>query len=247
MKKILLTSALATSLFTQVSVAEIKLGNSGTLSGSVGVASQYVFRGFDNNRDKPAVFGSIEYQTPAFGAIKPYLGIFASQYAVDYEDTDGPTDSTAFYELDYSAGIRTSLGKLNVDLGYVLMTYEGGRNERNLQSAEYGLKLSYPVDKLTLNANYFLDDTGGFIEDDDANKKKAKDVYELGFGYNLGVVNLVALYRQIADVTNGYDIALQKNIMGVDAEIKYTHLEGKGFYSTQPDQENLVFTVSKSF
>ena len=72
MKKILLTSALATSLLTQVSLAEIKLGNAGTLSGSVGVASQYVFRGLDNNRDKPAVFGSIEYQTPAFGAIKPY-------------------------------------------------------------------------------------------------------------------------------------------------------------------------------
>jgi uncharacterized protein (TIGR02001 family) len=247
MKKILLTSALATSLLTQVSLAEIKLGNAGTLSGSVGVSSQYIFRGFDNNRDKPAVFGSIEYQTPAFGGIKPYLGIFASQYAVDYEDTDNAADSTAFYELDYSAGIRTSLGKLNVDLGYVLMTYEGGRNERNLQTAEYGLKLSYPVDKLTLNANYFLDDTGGFIEDNDDNKKKAKDIWELGFGYNLGAANLIALYRQIADLTNGYDIALQKNIMGVDAEIKYTHLEGRGFYSTQPDQENLVFTVSKSF
>lgn len=247
MKKILLTSALATSLLTQVSLAEIKLGNAGTLSGSVGVASQYVFRGFDSNRDKPAVFGSIEYKTPAFGAIKPYLGIFVSQYAVDYEDTDDATDSAASYELDYSAGVRTSLGKLNVDLGYVLMTYEGGRNERNLQAAEYGLKLSYPLDKLTLNANYFLDDTGGYIEDDDANKKKAKDIWELGFGYNLGAANLVALYRQIADVTKGYDIALQKNIMGVDAEIKYTHLEGKGFYSDRPDDENLVFAISKSF
>ena len=127
------------------------------------------------------------------------------------------------------------------------MTYEGGRNERNLQAAEYGLKLSYPLDKLTLNANYFLDDTGGYIEDDDNNKKKAKDIWELGFGYNLGAANLVALYRQIADVTKGYDIALQKNIMGVDAEIKYTHLEGKGFYSDRPDDENLVFAISKSF
>jgi uncharacterized protein (TIGR02001 family) len=247
MKKILLTSALATSLLTQVSLAEIKLGNAGTLSGSVGVASQYVFRGFDNNRDKPAVFGSIEYQTPAFGAIKPYLGIFASQYAVDYEDTDFPTDSTAFYEIDYSVGIRTSLGKLNVDLGYVLMTYDGGRNERELETGEYGVKLSYPIDKLTLNANYYLDHTGGFIEDDDFDKKKAEYSYELGFGYNLGVVNLVALYREIKDLTEGYDIALQKNIMGVDAEIKYTHLEGKGYYSDKPDEENLVFAISKSF
>jgi uncharacterized protein (TIGR02001 family) len=139
-----------------ISGNQIKLGNAGTLSGSVGVASQYVFRGIDSNRDKPAVFGSVEYQTPAFGAIKPYLGIFGSQFAVSYEDSDQPTDATAFYELDYSVGIRTSLGKLNIDLGYVLMTYEGGRNERNLQTAEYGVKLSYPVDKLTLNANYFL-------------------------------------------------------------------------------------------
>jgi uncharacterized protein (TIGR02001 family) len=243
MKKILLTSALATSLLTQVSVAEIKLGNAGTLSGSVGVASQYVFRGIDSNRDKPAVFGSVEYQTPAFGAIKPYLGIFGSQFAVSYEDSDQPTDATAFYELDYSVGIRTSLGKLNIDLGYVLMTYEGGRNERNLQTAEYGVKFSYPIDKLTLNANYFLDDTDGYIEEG----KRGKDIWELGFNYNLGAANLVALYREVEKKTEGYDIALQKNILGVDGEIKLTHLQGKSIYSSEPDEDNLVFTISKSF
>ena len=246
MKKILLTSALATSLLKQISVAEIKLGNAGTLSGSVGVASQYVFRGSDSNRDKPAVFGSVEYQTPAFGAIKPYLGIFGSQFAVSYEDSDQATDATAFYELDYSVGIRTSLGKLNIDLGYVLMTYEGGRNERNLQTAEYGVKLSYPVDKLTLNANYFLDDTDGYIADED-NSKRGKDIWELGFNYNLGAANLVALYREVAEKTEGYDIALQKNILGVDAEVKFTHLQGKSIYSSEPDEDNLVFTISKSF
>lgn len=232
---------------TQISVAEIKLGNAGTLSGSVGVASQYVFRGLDSNRDKPAVFGSVEYQTPAFGAIKPYIGIFGSQFAVDYEDTDGAEDATAFYELDYSVGFRTSLGKLNIDLGYVLMTYEGGRNERNLQTAEYGIKLSYPVDKLTLNANYFLDDTDGYIDDDDPSNKRGKDIWELGFNYNLGAANLVALYREVAEKTEGYDIALQKNILGVDAEVKFTHLQGKSIYSSEPDQDNLVFTISKSF
>jgi uncharacterized protein (TIGR02001 family) len=248
MKKILLTSALATSLFTQVSVAEIKLGNAGTLSGSVGVASQYVFRGFDYNRDKPAVFGSIEYQTPAFGAIKPYLGIFGTQFASNYEDTDVETDPTASYELDYSAGIRTSLGKLNIDLGYVLMTYEGGRNERQFQVGEYGAKLSYPVDKLTLNANYFLNDTDGVIVNlDESTVKVSEDIWELGFGYDLGVANLVALYREVAKATEGYDIALQKNVMGVDAEIKYTHAQGKGTFSSDPDDDNLVFTISKSF
>jgi uncharacterized protein (TIGR02001 family) len=245
MKKILLTSALATSLFTQVSVAEIKLGNAGTLSGSVGVASQYVFRGIDFNRDKPAVFGSIEYQTPAFGAIKPYLGIFASQYAVDYEDADRPTDSTASYELDYSVGIRTSLGKLNLDLGYTFFTFEGGRNERDLGTGEYGVKLSYPIDKLTLNANYYQDDTDGFISSRD-NNEYYKSVYELGFSYNLGAVNLVALYRDINDLADGYDVALQKNIMGVDAEIKYTNLEGKNIFSGD-EEKNLVFAISKSF
>ena len=245
MKKILLTSALATSLFTQVSVAEIKLGTAGTLSGSAGISSQHVFRGIDNNRDKPAVFGSLEYKTPAFGAIKPYLGIFGIQTAADYEDTDLETDPTSSYELDYSVGIRTSLGKLNIDLGYVLMTYEGGRNERQFQAGEYGAKLSYPVDKLTLNANYFLNDTDGQVDDDGA--KISKDTWELGFGYDLGVANLVALYREVAKTTEGYDIALQKNVMGVDAEIKYTHLQGKGTFSSNPDEDNLVFTVSKSF
>ena len=242
-KKILLTSALATSLLTQVSVAEIKLGN-GTLSGSVGVGSQYIFRGVDNNRDQPAVFGSLEYQTPAFGAIKPYFGIWGSQVANNYSDSasNGPAAS---YELDYSVGIRTSIQKLNIDLGYVLMTYESGNKVRDLQSGEYGVKLSYPVDKLTLNANYFLSDTEGSIVG--GKKDVAKDVWELGFGYDLGVANLVALYRETAKQSEGYDIALQKNIMGVDAEIKLTHWQGKDQYSSQPDDDNLVFTISKSF
>lgn len=244
MKKILLTSALVTSLVSQVSVAEIKLGNAGTLSGSVGVASQYVFRGIDNNRDKPAVFGSLEYQTPAFGQIKPYLGIWGSQAAVNYEDTanNGPAAS---YELDYSIGIRTSIGKLNVDLGYVLMSYEGGNKERELQSGEYGVKLSYPIDKLTLNANYFLSDTKGIVED--GIKDIAKDVWELGFAYDLGIANLVALYRDTAKQSESYDVAIQKNIMGFDTEIKYTHWQGKGYASSAADEDNLVFTVSKSF
>ena len=245
MKKIILTSALATSLLTQISVAEIKLGNAGTLSGSVGVASQYVFRGVDYNRDKPAAFGSLEYQTPAFGAIKPYLGIWGSQFAVDYQDTDSATDSTAFYELDYSLGIRTSLEKLNIDLGYVLMTYEGGRNERNLQVGEYGIKLSYPANKLTLNANYFLNDTDGSVID--GTEKIGKEIWELGFGYDLGAANLVVLYRDVAKTTDGYDIALQKKVLGLDGEIKFTHVEGKGIFSSEPDEDNLVFTISKSF
>ena len=242
MKKILLTSALATSLLTQVSFAEIKLGNAGTLSGSVGVASQYIFRGLDSNRDKPAAFGSLEYQTPAFGKIKPYLGVWASQVAVDYGDLD---TVGASYEVDYSLGIRTSIEKLNIDLGYILMTYEGGKNERELQSAEYVVKLSYPVDKLTLNANYFLSDTKGSINED--GDKVAKDVWELGFTYDLKVANLVALYRETSKESNSYDLALQKNIMGFDTEIKYTHWEGKGYASDAADKDNLVFTVSKSF
>jgi uncharacterized protein (TIGR02001 family) len=243
MKKILLTSALITSLLTQVSVAEIKLGNAGTLSGSVGVSSQYIFRGFDQNRDKPAVSASLEWQTPTLGPIQPYLGVWGSQVGLDYRAS---SSAGASYEVDYMAGIRTSIQKLNIDLGYTLFTYEGGKQERILQQAEYGVKLSLPATKeLTLNANYFLSDTNGI--EISSRKNIADETLEAGFSYDLGVAKFVFLYQDWHKQSEVYNLSLQKNISGIDAELKYVDVNYDTLNTGFTKEEHVVFSLSKSF
>jgi uncharacterized protein (TIGR02001 family) len=243
-KKIILSSFASLLFLSQAANAEIKLGSAGSLSGTVGVASQYLNLGEDSNRDKPAAFASLEYKTPAMGIINPYAGIWVGQ-SINNRNVDN-TDTTWHYEVDYILGFRTNLQKLDIDLLYKLVTVEEGRLRREIQSGEYDIKLAYPITKeLTINGTYILSDTDGLTLG--TTKEIKKDIWEFGFSYDLGFVKTVALYRDVAKYSENYELALQKSLFDLDFEVRYSTLDYKGIFNSEKDENNLVFSASKSF
>lgn len=83
-----------------------------SLSGGIGVASDYVFRGISQTDGAPQAFASVEVTLGAEG----YAGVWASN--VDFGDG---TDM----EVDLYAGLRPRLGAISFDVGLIYYGYAG--------------------------------------------------------------------------------------------------------------------------
>ena len=85
------------------------------LSYNVGVASDYIFRGISNTNNDPQVFGGID---AAYGI--GYAGVWTSN--VDF-GTPNPDQ-----EIDVYAGVKPTVGAVNLDLGVVYYGYTKDKN-----------------------------------------------------------------------------------------------------------------------
>lgn len=104
-----------------------------TVSGSIGLATDYTFRGISQTQTEPALQGAIDLQH----ASGVYGGLFASN--VDFPGAD------ANIEIDWMAGYRFGLGPVNLDVGGVYYTYPGARSGLNLNYVELMVKGSYEL------------------------------------------------------------------------------------------------------
>lgn len=87
------------------------------LTANFGVTSDYIFRGFSQSRERPAVQGGVDLTYKIF-----YAGFWAS--GIDFGDK--PTGgAVAVAEVDFYAGIKPKFGKLTMDLGVIYYTYPG--------------------------------------------------------------------------------------------------------------------------
>lgn len=85
------------------------------LSGSLGLGSDYVWRGVSQNNGDPALSAGLELNTNGF-----YVGAWASQ--VDYGDD-------ASVEYDFYGGYSTSLSDLvSIDVGLIQYNFDGDDN-----------------------------------------------------------------------------------------------------------------------
>lgn len=109
----------------------------GNITGSLGLTTDYTFRGVSQSRENPAIQGGIEYQHD----IGAYIGLWGSN--VDFRDSD-----EAQAEFDVYGGYRTALtDDISADIGVIYYAYPGANELKNYDyvevyaSAEY----SFPV------------------------------------------------------------------------------------------------------
>ena len=88
-----------------------------TLSGNAVFTTDYVFRGFTNSAEKPAVQPEFDLTYKNF-----YAGIWGSN--VNFGDAPNGKD-LASVEIDYWAGITPTLGKWTLDIGRLLLHLSG--------------------------------------------------------------------------------------------------------------------------
>jgi uncharacterized protein (TIGR02001 family) len=100
-----------------------------TFSANVALTSDYIFRGFSQTGEGPAIQGGFDATCGVF-----YVGVFASSLDWGVIPRPGPDDTWAYLELDPYAGIKGKLGRLSWDLGVIYYGYpESSRSPYDLR------------------------------------------------------------------------------------------------------------------
>lgn len=82
-----------------------------SISGNVGVTSEYVFRGISMSNEDPALQATLDLTCGRF-----YLGVQA---------TSIPTDTNGSTKFDIYGGVKTKTGPVTWDLGFIYYTFPG--------------------------------------------------------------------------------------------------------------------------
>lgn len=109
----------ALALATTIGVAAPSIA-SAEVTGSLGLANMYFWRGLDISAGRPAVFGSLDY-SHASGL---YAGIWGTSEGPRDTDGDGDNDSGTT-EYDIYAGYHHRSGDLSYGVSYVYYNYPG--------------------------------------------------------------------------------------------------------------------------
>jgi len=236
-KKIILSSFASLLFLSQAANAEIKIGK-GSLTFNAGVASGYVFRGIDQNKDAASPFIGADFTHPV-GDFNLYAGAWGGAQ-------DNVTGAGG-QEIDYYAGITKSFGPATFDLGYIIMTYPGATNKAEKEVSEIYGKLTFAPDKqpYTLGLAYYADDTGGYKN---TSKDIAGNYYEVNATYNFGPAQGLVSYGVFENETKTTTVSISKEIIGVGFTLSYISAEKDGSLSSlYKDKEYVTLSAKKVF
>jgi uncharacterized protein (TIGR02001 family) len=213
-KKIILSSFASLLFLSQAANAEIKIGQ-GSLTFNASVASQYIARGVDQNKDSvtPSVGADLTY--PA-GGFNLYLGAWVS--GSDYNLGAGGQ------ERDVYLGVNKTFGITTLDLGFITYTYPGVTS-KDANNAEYYAKLTVAPEKqpYTFGIAYYQDDTGGVKPS--ATTKSDRNYYEVNATYDFGPVQSLVSYGVFDNDTNITTVSLSKELVGVGFTLSYINAQ----------------------
>lgn len=142
-------SFLAVAAFSGAALAEDKLEVSANIAGT----SDYVFRGFTQTLEDPALQGGIDASYGMF-----YVGVWASGVDFVQGSNNGPNSGDASVEVDVYAGITPTLGPVDFDLGVIGYLYPGADdadgNEFDYVELKLGASAS-PIDNASVGVTYY--------------------------------------------------------------------------------------------
>ena len=140
--------------------------------------SEYVFRGFSQSAENPAVQAGADLTYKWF-----YAGIWGS--LIDFgKDGNFPNFDVAHTEIDYYVGIKPVVGKITFDLGVIYYTYPSARDGGAFAS----LELDYVELKVGASGEIWKDGTltvTGFYSPEYTNKTGSVWTVEGTFAQNL--------------------------------------------------------------
>lgn len=201
------------------------------LSGNVGFATDYVFRGVSQTDESAAIQGGFDYEDPS----GLHAGVWGSN--VDFNNTqDGSL------ELDVYAGYANEVGDFSYDVGGIYYAYPGSDDSLDYDYWEAYLSVGYDFDMVGLSAgvNYspeFFGDTGD-----------ATYVYagvDVDLPHNLSGSAHVG-HQEIDKSTNYTDwsVGLGYNWMDFDFAVTYTDTD---LDANKLDDGRVVFGISRGF
>lgn len=159
------------------------------LSANVGIASQYVFRGFSQTGENPALQGGMDVTCGRF-----YAGFWGSNLDFGGRDSSGlglgPLKDVANIELDWYAGVKHDFGRVELDAGVIYYSYPGAFDRRFAGDPVLSGVRELDYVELKLSAKWKLRDdfsvtTTGFYSPEYTNRTGNVFTGEAGFEYTL--------------------------------------------------------------
>lgn len=205
---------------------------------SVALSSDYVWRGYSQTDNEPAISGSFDYSHQS----GLYVGAWASN--VDF----AINDEQAHIELDAYLGYANQIGYsgFSYDVGALRYIYPGtdGGNWNEL----YG-SLSYQYLSLSIAHSgdvYGSSETGTYYNLGVNYPLPANITLGAGVGYYKYDENVFG--NDSTDSTNDYRITLSKDISGFGFEFSYTDTDGDGedLYGSNIADERFILSISRS-
>jgi uncharacterized protein (TIGR02001 family) len=236
-KKIILSTFASLFFLSQAANAEIKIGQ-GSLTFNAALASQYITRGIDQNKDSVTPSVGADFTIPA-GGLNLYVGAWVSGSDIN---------PGASQERDYYFGVNKSFGIATLDLGFITYNYPSVI-DKSLNNAEYYAKLTIAPEKqpYTFGIAYYLDDTDGVKSS--TNIKSDKDYYEINATYDFGLAQGLVSYGVFDNDTKTTTVSLSKEFIGVGFTLSYINAEKDHGTVSQinRDRDYVTFSAKKVF
>lgn len=223
MKKLSLAALLALGTLGSVSTIQ---ANDLEVSGNVGAASNYIWRGMTQTKDKSSVNG---------GADLKYNGLYVGTWAsnVDF-------GTQANFEIDGYAGYSNTINDFSYDLSYIKYMYPDSKDQSDFDEAK--LALGYTLGDLSLGASYskaMYQEWGGH-----------KPYYVEGtVSYDFKILSVDASYGDYQDYGRNYTAGISKTVeiegQSIDLALIYANYNPDD--TTKGDQKNLFVTAKYSF
>ncbi|HSG93843.1 MAG TPA: TorF family putative porin [Methylotenera sp.] len=207
-------------------------------SASVALSSDYVWRGYSQTDNEPAISGSFDYAHQS----GLYLGTWASN--VDF----ALNGDQAHIEMDAYIGYANQIGNSGIDYDVGVLRYIYPGTDGGDWNEVYG-NLSYHYFSL------FVGHSG-----DVYGSSESGTYYNLVFAYPLpaditlgAAIGYYDYDKQVfgsgaPDSANDYRISLSKEFAGFGLELSYTDTDsdGEDLYGSNIADDRFVFSISKS-
>ena len=117
------------------------------LSANIGLATEYVFRGFSRTSEGPAVQGGFDATCGMF-----YAGVWASN--LDWGANDGGSGrNIANIEMDWYGGLKFNTGRIAWDVGVIYYTYPRGADIGRSSTNDFPVNAEFNYVELKVGAS----------------------------------------------------------------------------------------------
>lgn len=224
-KRILTTTLLVGGLLANTSSVQ-----AGDIEANVALATDYVFRGFSQTNEDPAISGGFDYD---FGNGFS-VGTWASN--VNFGDnTSTEIDLYGGYSFDVSEGV-------SIDLSYLYFAYPGETDGLNYSEFVAGIGFGDLGFSLVYSPDYFGSESDAIVLNADYSKSLGEN---LSFSAHLGYsdVDEDDFFDAGESSYVDYSIGLGTSAAGVDLALT---LYGTDLDDIDAADDRIVFSISKS-
>jgi uncharacterized protein (TIGR02001 family) len=220
--KMLLASALLTS--TSMAAAEV------SFSGNVAITSNYIFRGFSQTDNAPAIQGGFDMEHSS----GLYAGVWASNVDSDfYAGAEAEFDLYAGFGGEFAGGI-------GYDIGYLAYRYPDTTLDDNDTEEVYG-SLSYDFGPAAATVGLAYSDD--FFGVGDATYTYVDVDVPLPQDFAIGLHYGTSDFDDSSSDYDDWKVGLSKSYSGFDFALDYTDTDVDDDHLAD---DKIVFTVSKS-